>query len=188
MKLFTISLVIAAMTRIASAGALEQVPGGKGAEPLSGALVEVNPPAQVPASLSALGAYGSWSALSLDALNNGVLMNMPVPGRGNRTSKFLMKGGEGKEPLDVFAVYGKAGPGVLTPEGLYVQRIYTLPGGMISYIFLCSLEGELLEAYTTGTGTDGYYFHRDSVQDAEVKARFEELKAFWFSALPGPGK
>lgn len=187
MKQFVIALIIAGTAGFARAGGLEQLAGGSGAGPLPGGVAEANPPSPVPGTVLPLSAYGSWSVLIEDALKNGVAMNMPVPGHGNRTSRFLMKGGESNsEPLDVFAVYGKAGPGALVPEGLYVQRIYTLPAGMTSYIFLCSLEGQLLEAYTTGTSPDGSYFHQDPIQDAEVTARFGGLRSFWLSASPGP--
>ncbi|PIU17863.1 MAG: hypothetical protein COT18_11785 [Elusimicrobia bacterium CG08_land_8_20_14_0_20_59_10] len=186
MKQFVIALIIAGTAGFALAGGLEQLAGGSGAGPLPAGTVKANPPVPVADTILPRSADGLWRGLMQEALENGVAMNMPVPGHGNRTSKFLMKGGESdSEPLDVFAVYGKAGPGALVPEGLYVQRIYTLPNGMLSYIFLCSLDGRLLEAYTTGTSPDGSYFHQDPVQDTEVAARFEGLKSFWLSADPG---
>jgi len=180
MKQLIIAFVIAGAAGFARAGGFEQLAGGSGAGMPPGAIAQANAPAPAPGTVLRRRAYGSWSGLVQDALKNGVAMNIPVPGHGNRTSKFLMQGGESdSEPLDVFAVYGKAGPGALEPEGLYIQRLYTRPGAIISYIFLCSLEGELLEAYTTGTSPDGSYLHQDPIQDTEVAGRFEGLKYFW---------
>jgi hypothetical protein len=178
----TIAIIIMAGTfGLARAGDIERLKGDSGLQtPELRAAQAVQAPVPVSADGDWQSVYSSWNDLVQDALTNGVAMNMPVPGYGTRVSRILTKGfNDETKPLDLFAVYGKAGSGALEPENLYFQRIYTLPGKILSYIFISTLEGKLLAAYTAVSSQEGSGTFPNSIQDPEVINRFMGFKSFW---------
>lgn len=186
MKKIIIALIVTGMSGFARAGDIEQLKAGSDIRmPDLKAVEALEVKAPVPGAGVQQSLYNSWDELVQRAVKAGIAMHIPVPGYGTRDSRVLTIGfNDEKKPLDLFAVYGKAGAGTFEPEGLYIQRIYTMPDKILSYIFISSLEGGLLKVYVAVSSPEGSGTFQKSAQDPEMIQRFKGLKSLWIYTSP----
>jgi len=125
-------------------------------------------------------AFNSWEKLVAYAQSHGISAHIPIPQNGTREVRLLTQNiNDDSQPLFLFAVYGRNGAKPFTPEGLYLQSIYTMPGKTVSYIFLSSLAGKLLAAYTAYSSNEGSGTTGLPIDSPETILRFQDLKSLW---------